>query len=94
MPPLALPLAGRSMVLQARVGLPPRPCAARTGSLDGLVAERVRQGGHDIPKPVIRRRFAAGPHNFRHHFSKAVNDWALYDNAGNAPVLLEWGENP
>lgn len=58
------------------------------------VAERVRQGGHDIPQPVIRRRFAAGLHNFKHHYRDAVSDWALYDNAGQAPVLLEWGENP
>lgn len=28
------------------------------------VAERVRQGGHDVPKAVIRRRFAAGLKNF------------------------------
>jgi len=30
------------------------------------VAERVLQGGHDIPEDVIRRRFAAGLHNFEH----------------------------
>lgn len=28
------------------------------------VAERVRQDGHDVPEPVIRRRFAAGLRNF------------------------------
>jgi len=28
------------------------------------VAERVRQGGHNIPEPVIRRRFIAGPVQF------------------------------
>jgi predicted ABC-type ATPase len=28
------------------------------------VAQRVRQGGHDIPEEVIRRRFAAGLKNF------------------------------
>jgi len=28
------------------------------------VAERVRQGGHNIPEPVILRRFAAGLKNF------------------------------
>ena len=28
------------------------------------VAERVRQGGHDIPESVIRRRFAAGLRHF------------------------------
>ncbi len=58
------------------------------------VAERVRQGGHNIPEPVIRRRFAAGLHNFKHHYRQAVNDWMLYDNIGKTPVLLEWGENP
>lgn len=58
------------------------------------VAERVRQGGHDIAEPIVRRRFAAGLRNFKQHYRKAVNDWALYDNAGDAPVLLDWGENP
>ena len=56
------------------------------------VAERVRQGGHNIPEPVIRRRFAAGIKNFLHHYRDTVDDWVLYDNAGSVPVLLEWGE--
>ena len=58
------------------------------------VAERVRQGGHDIPEAVIRRRFAAGCRNFERHYRQLVNDWSLYDNTGASPVLLEWGENP
>jgi predicted ABC-type ATPase len=58
------------------------------------VAERVRQGGHDIPERTIRRRFTAGWNNFQHRYRTAVHDWALYDNAGSTPVLLEWGENP
>jgi predicted ABC-type ATPase len=57
------------------------------------VAERVRQGGHDIPENVIRRRFAAGLRNFEAAYKPAVNAWAKYDNAGESPVLLEWGEN-
>lgn len=57
------------------------------------VAERVRQGGHHIPEPVIRRRFAAGWDNFQCRYRAAVDDWALYDNSGDSPVLLEWGEN-
>ncbi len=56
------------------------------------VAERVRQGGHNIPEPVIRRRFAAGMKNFLHHYRDRVDDWVLYDNSGSVPVLLEWGE--
>jgi predicted ABC-type ATPase len=58
------------------------------------VAGRVCQGGHDIPESVIRRRFAAGRDNFLRHYRAAVDDWALYDNAGEIPVMLEWGENP
>jgi predicted ABC-type ATPase len=57
------------------------------------VAARVRQGGHNIPEPVIRRRFAAGWHNFQMHYKQVVDDWALYENAGSEPVILEWGEN-
>lgn len=57
------------------------------------VDERVRQGGHAIAEPVIRRRFASGWRNFERHYQRAVDDWALYDNAGTEPVMLEWGEN-
>ena len=57
------------------------------------VAERVRQGGHDIPEAVIRRRFTAGLHNLEHAYKSAVNTWATYDNVGERPALLEWGEN-
>ncbi|MEK6747741.1 MAG: zeta toxin family protein [Pseudomonadota bacterium] len=56
------------------------------------VAERVKQGGHNIPESVIRRRFLAGRANFDNHYRSAVDAWALYDNSGNEPVMLEWGE--
>lgn len=58
------------------------------------VAERVRQGGHDIPEAVIRRRFVTGRRNFERYYRDVVDDWSLYDNAGDSPVLLEWGEQP
>lgn len=57
------------------------------------VATRVRQGGHDIPDSVVRRRFTSGLRNFRQHYMHAVNDWVLYDNTGTEPMMLEWGEN-
>jgi predicted ABC-type ATPase len=57
------------------------------------VASRVRQGGHGIPEPVIRRRFAAGWDHFHRRYRQAVDDWVLYDNAGVEPIILEWGEN-
>jgi predicted ABC-type ATPase len=57
------------------------------------VAERVRQGGHHIPEDVIRRRFDAGLRNFEQAYKAAVDAWVKYDNVGESPVLLEWGEN-
>lgn len=67
----------------------------RLKSADEAVArvqQRVLQGGHDIPEAVIRRRFAAGLENFHRHYAPAVDVWALYDNAGEAPALLNWSE--
>lgn len=57
------------------------------------VAERVRQGGHDIPEPVIRRRFSASLKNFEQRYKPVVDSWVQYDNTGAEPVLMEWGEN-
>ena len=56
------------------------------------VAQRVKQGGHDIAEPVIRRRFAAGLDNFKRHYAPLVNSWVLYDNAGEEPAPLDWSE--
>ena len=57
------------------------------------VAARVRQGGHHIPEPIIRRRFAGGWDNFQRRYKQAVDDWAVYDNAAAEPAMVEWGEN-
>ncbi len=56
------------------------------------VAERVRQGGHDIPEAIIQRRFVSGRNNFEVHYRAAVDAGAVYDNASDEPVLIEWGE--
>ena len=57
------------------------------------VAERVLQGGHHIPEDVIRRRFAAGLRNFENAYKSAVDAWAEFDNVGEEPTHLQWGEN-
>ncbi len=57
------------------------------------VAERVLQGGHHIPEEVIRRRFTAGLHHFNTIYKNAVDTWAEFDNVGEEPTLLQWGEN-
>ncbi len=57
------------------------------------VAERVRQGGHHVAETVIRRRFAAGLRNLEDMYKFAVDTWAEFDNVGEEPTLLQWGEN-
>jgi hypothetical protein len=43
---------------------------------------------------VIRRRFQAGWLNFSVLYKQIVDEWALYDNSGPTPQLLEEGVNP
>ena len=45
------------------------------------VAERVAKGGHNIPKPVIRRRYVTGISNLFLLFMKEVDYWDIYDNS-------------
>jgi len=54
------------------------------------VAERVRQGGHNIPEAIIRRRFTAGLINFLNKYRTIVDAWALYDGTLTPPKLIEW----
>ena len=58
------------------------------------VAERVRQSGHDIPESTIRRRFVAGEKLFGTLTRPMVDQWALYDNSGDKPVLTDWSDGP
>lgn len=56
------------------------------------VAVRVRQGGHAIPEPVIRRRYRAGWQNFCEYYRDCVDHWAVYDNSNPLPVMMNWGQ--
>ena len=51
------------------------------------VAQRVKQGGHNIPEAVIRRRFAVGLANLP-RYCELVDDWDVYDNSGPKPILI------
>ena len=52
------------------------------------VATRVKQGGHNVPEEVVRRRFAHGIQNFE-RYKVLVDSWQLYDNSDAPPVLLD-----
>lgn len=56
------------------------------------VAERVRQGGHNIPEETIRRRFGVGLKNFNGVYKLLVDSWALFDATKRPPDLVDWSE--
>lgn len=58
------------------------------------VAMRVRQGGHDVPPEIIRRRLAAGRRNFHDIYRHRVDYWQWFDNSGDTPILNDEGGNP
>ena len=53
------------------------------------IAARVRQGGHDVPRADVVRRFSRGWRNFQRIYRPLADSWAVYDNSGRSPRLLE-----
>lgn len=48
------------------------------------VASRVREGGHNIPEHVIRRRYESGLTHFFHAYRHVVDSWSFVDNSNGA----------
>ncbi|MFA7235323.1 MAG: zeta toxin family protein [Phycisphaeraceae bacterium] len=55
------------------------------------VQHRVRMGGHNIPEPVIRRRFEQGGSNFQNLYKPLVDSWQVYDATKTPPILIDEG---
>ena len=53
------------------------------------IAARVKQGGHHVPRADVLRRFKRGWTNFQTTYQPLADTWAVYDNAGDFPRLLE-----
>ena len=56
------------------------------------IAARVREGGHDVPRSDVIRRFARGWVNFERVYRPLADAWTVYDNSGQEPQLLETSE--
>lgn len=56
------------------------------------VADRVKQGGHNIPESDIRRRFSKSLHNLLQLYRPVFDSLHFVDNSGNVPRLIfeEW----
>ena len=53
------------------------------------IASRVKQGGHNVPAADVRRRFKRGWENFQRVYKPLADSWAVYDNSGQSPKLIE-----
>ena len=52
------------------------------------VAQRVREGGHNIPNDVIVRRYFAGIRNLFDIYMPIVDSWMIIDNSVNPRVKI------
>jgi len=53
------------------------------------IAARVRQGGHNVPRADVVRRFSRGWENFQRVYRPLADSWAVYDNSSDEPKILE-----
>jgi len=57
------------------------------------VETRVKEGGHNIPKEVIIRRYNYGLSNFFNIFEPIVDEWLFIDNSGEPYEIIAEGNN-
>jgi predicted ABC-type ATPase len=57
------------------------------------IAARVRQGGHNVPKGDVLRRFSRSWHNFETFYRPLANAWTVFDNSRQPPKLIERNSN-
>lgn len=56
------------------------------------VRSRVSQGGHDVPKDIIKRRYTAGLSNLFNRYRAIADTWRLYDASRLPPKVIVHGE--
>lgn len=52
------------------------------------VAQRVQQGGHNVPDPAIRRRYDLGLRNLFDFYLPLFDSWRLFDNSTLEPRTI------
>lgn len=55
------------------------------------IAARVKQGGHNVPRKDVLRRFGKSWINFTTQYRLLADTWSVYDNSRSAPRLVEQG---
>lgn len=60
-----------------------------TGLALRRITSRVMQGGHNVPRADVLRRFDRGWANFQTAYRPLADSWAVYDNSAATPELVE-----
>jgi predicted ABC-type ATPase len=55
------------------------------------VSSRVKQGGHNVPRADVLRRFNRGWANFLEVYRPLADHWTMYDNSGESPKWVDEG---
>jgi predicted ABC-type ATPase len=55
------------------------------------IAARVKQGGHNVPRKDVLRRFARSWSNFQNSYRLLADEWTVYDNSSAVPQVIEQG---
>jgi predicted ABC-type ATPase len=55
------------------------------------IAARVKQGGHDVARSDVLRRYRRGWTNFLEVYRPLADHWTIYDNSELRPKFLERG---
>jgi predicted ABC-type ATPase len=53
------------------------------------IAARVKQGGHNVPRQDVVRRFSRSWKNFERHYRLLADAWSVYDNSGKTARWVE-----
>jgi predicted ABC-type ATPase len=53
------------------------------------VAARVKQGGHDVPRADVLRRYKWSWSNFLEVYRPLADDWVIYDSSKSPAKMLE-----
>ena len=55
------------------------------------IAARVRQGGHNVPRRDVLRRFTRSWINLQKSYRLLADGWTVYDNSSDVPKVIEQG---
>ena len=57
------------------------------------IADRVRNGGHDVPEAVVRRRLDKSLRNLLRLYLPLADTWIIFDNSFELPLMVAYWDS-